>query len=143
MLSEEQVNLNFGTEPAVGVRWGRPRAAMLANVQRESSLRQLPATDGGFQLGGRSVAGFLALRCPSVLFCSVRLPVLPTHGCADQKRQWKRTALCKGDELRARSLSASRLSDVTAVGRQAGCLTSLCLSSQNCQFVGLCEDSVR
>lgn len=93
---ERELNLNLGMEPAVRIRWRRPRAAVLGKrwagwggraggsppwascLHSERLQGLMPTTDAGFQLSCCSAAGSLALRCLSVVFCSARLPVLPT-----------------------------------------------------------------
>lgn len=86
---EGELNLNLGMEPAVGIRWRRPRAAVLGKrwggsppwascLHSERLQGLMPTTDAGFQLSCCSAAGSLALRGLSVVFCSARLPVLPT-----------------------------------------------------------------
>lgn len=107
---EGELNLNLGMEPAVGIRWRRPRAAVLgkrwggvlpgpaACTVRGCRASCQPRTLVSSSAAARQQGPWL---CGALVSSSAQRGSLscPPHECADQKRRWKRAALCREREL--------------------------------------------
>lgn len=83
--------------------------------------------------------------CCALLFSPVKADMLlcPGHpmgvGTTQRGSGWG-TVLCV--ENLGSSTWERRFPDLVSVTAWAGCLTSLCLSSHDCRFMGLCEDAL-